>query len=467
MNEQLGRNEKEVISLVDSYEQVSQNGLSRKFNEEEYVNLSGYYSDNKEYGKAHDVLDDALVYYPYSTTFLICKSEILVEEKRLNDALGIISQAEAYSPFDFNILLLKADIQNQLGYNKQALNTLEKASIENDENLSELYLFKAIIHEQLEDTDHMFEDTKMALTINHENHEALEHMWWCVEITGKYRESINLHKQIISKDPYSYLAWYNLGYAFFNLELYEKAANAMEYSYLINQDFYEAYKMAAESYIHLKEYDKAMDCYTDLLGLLEGDSELYVKIGACYEEQENYEAAKSHYLLAIRKNNADHLAYFHLGEFYKKRNEFDKGTAAYLKAIQLDDRNELYYYSLADLYVQVGDFERAIPFFRQAADIAADVPDYWLDFANFYLERDMNQEALDILNEALQYTSGHEILYCKVACLYRMSLTKYAEKLLREALILDKSGSTVIFEYAPELETNVGLQLIISYFDQN
>ena len=312
-----------------------------------------------------------------------------------------------------------------------------------------------------------FEATRIALDINHANHEALEHMWWCVEISGKYRDSIKLHKEIISKDPYSYLAWYNLGYAFFNLELYEKAANAMEYSYLINQDFYEAYKMAAESYIHLKEYDKAMDCYTDLLGLLEGDSELYVKIGYCYEEQCNYEGAKSHYLLAIRKNNQDHLAYFHLGEFYKKQGEFNKGTAAYLKAIQLDDRNELYYYSLADLYVQTSEYEKAIPFFRQAADIAADVPDYWLDFANFYLEQEKNQEALDVLNEALQYTTGHEILYCKVACLFRMGMSEYGEKVLREALIQDKSSSSILYDYAPELESNVRVQLIINYFDQN
>ncbi len=467
MTDPFNRNEKAVISLVDSYEKVSQNGLSKKFNEDEYVNLSSYYSDNGEYEKAHEVLNDALVYYPYSTTFLICKSEILVEETKLQEALDVISQAEAYSPYDFNILLIKADILNQLGENKQALNTLEKASVESDESLSEIYLFKAIIHEQLKNTTHMFEATRMALEVNHNNLEALEHMWWCVEITGQYRESVKIHKEIISKDPYSYLAWYNLGYAFFNLELYEKAANAMEYSYLINQDFYEAYKMAGESYVHLKEFTKAKDCYTDLLGFIEDDSELYVKIGYCYEEEGDIEAARNHYLIAIRKDNNDHLAYFHLAEFYKKHMEFDKATSAYLKALQIDDRNELYYYSLADLYVQTEEFDKAIPFFRQAADIAADVPDYWLDFANFYLVRDRNQEALDILNEALQYTSGHEILFCKSACLFRMGQFTYAEKLLREALILEHADLKVLFEYAPELEENIRVQMIINYFDRN
>ena len=46
-------------------------------------------------------------------------------------------------------------------------------------------------------------------------------------------------------------------------------------------------------------------------------------------------------------------------------------------------------------------------------------------------------------------------------------MSEYGEKVLREALIQDKLASSILYDYAPELESNVRVQLIINYFDQN
>ena len=459
--------EEDVLGLVDAYEKVSQNGLSKKFSEHEYIKLSSYYSDNGEYPMALEVLEDALVYYPFSITFMICKSQIFVEQGKLEEAFSILAKAEIYSPYDYNLLLLKADVLNQMGRNELALSVLEKAPVDTKENLSELYLFKAIIHEQLDNLDEMLKAIKMSIEIDHTNTEALEQLWWSFELTGKYKESINFHKEIIAKDPYSYLAWYNLGYAFFNLGNYEKAANAMEYSYLISPDFLEAYKMAAESYIHLKEIDKAMDCYSNLLGMSNPDSEIYTKIGYCFEEQGNDDDAKRHYLLAVRMNANDHLALFHLAEFYKKNNDYKNSISSYLKAIKLDDRNELYFYSLADTYAIFGEHELAILNFRRAIDLAVDVSDYWIDFAGFYIDKEEYQMALNLMEEATDFINGPELLLCKAACLYYLEDYNTAEYALRDALSQNPTDTSILFDLAPFLKENISVQLIISYFQTN
>jgi len=467
MNRSNNISEEDVLTLVDTYEKVSQNGLSKKFSEQDYLYLSSYYSDNSDFCMAHEVLEDALIYYPYSITFLICKSQIFVEESKLEEAFSVLAKAEIYSPYDYNLLLLKADVLNQMGRNELALSVLEKAPVDTKENLSELYLFKAIIYEQLDNLDEMLKSIKMSIDIDHKNTEALEQLWWSFELTGKYKESVDFHKEIISKDPYSYQAWYNLGYAFFNLGNYEKSANAMEYSYLISPDFLEAYKMAAESYIHLKEIDKAMDCYSNLLGMSNPDSEIYTKIGYCFEEQGNDEDAKRHYLLAVRMNANDHLALFHLGEFHKKNNDYKSSIDAYLKAIELDDRNELYYYSLADAYAIFGDHEKAILNFRRAIDLAVDVPDYWIEFAGFYIDKEEYQIALDLMKEAEDFIYGPEILLCKSACLYYLEEHNAGERALRDALGQKPSDTSILFDLAPFLKENVSVQLIITYFNSN
>lgn len=60
-------------------------------------------------------------------------------------------------------------------------------------------------------------------------------MWYCVELAGKQDESVELHKAILDENPYSYLAWHNLGNAYYDMGYFEKSIEAYEFVVTINE----------------------------------------------------------------------------------------------------------------------------------------------------------------------------------------------------------------------------------------
>ena len=53
-----------------------------------------------------------------------------------------------------------------------------------------------------------------------------------VQHIRNYEECVTLHEQIIDENPYSCVAWYNLGLCHSYLGNYEDALEALEFSYL-------------------------------------------------------------------------------------------------------------------------------------------------------------------------------------------------------------------------------------------
>src|SRR5690625_6815507 len=80
---------------------------------------------------------------------------------------------------------------------------------------------------------------------------------------NSFEESIELHKHIINEDPYSYMAWYNLGQAYSCVGQYEKALAAYEYSYLIEPGFELGYQDRGDLFFELGRYKEALECYNE------------------------------------------------------------------------------------------------------------------------------------------------------------------------------------------------------------
>jgi len=415
------KNEDHFLTLVKNFEAASETDRPKAFVESEYLKLAEYYRDNSHYSQAHFVLKEALTFYPSSSQLHFKKAELFYFEKKLEEALDSLELAKIYSPDDLDAVLLKADILNEQGSNQEALAILESAPTTNDTDLSDVLLYKAMIYERLHDLDEMFESTKMSLLVDPFNEEALEHIWWCVELTGRYEESIELHLKLLDKRTYSYLAWYNLGYAYFNINNFAEAAESLEYATIINSNFQDGFLMAGEAYIQIEEYSKALDLYSELLLHSHDKSEIYTKMGICHFNNGQAVTAFHHFKKAIRINPKNAMAHYNIGEYYCQMGQWQKGIDAYLLAMQIEDRNEVFYAAIAEAFEKQGELEKALPFYQQAADIAADIPDYWILLALFYINQEAYDEALKVIEESKSCTSGVGLSLCEIVCLYHLN----------------------------------------------
>ena len=458
-------NEQNIKRLVFEYEAMSQQGTVGFYEETAFLQLAEHYLNKELYNKALEVIDHAIHQHPFSGTFHIVQAQLYIEQKRENHALEALDKAIIYASSIFEVQILRAEALSSSGNFNEAfeiLNDLLPNSM--PEQKSEIYLSKALIFESTKRYDEMFIALKKSVFADPENTDALERVWFSVEMTQQYDESIKFHQKLIDINPYSHIAWYNLGYAFSANGDHKNARDAFEYAFIINDKFEFAYRECAESCIQLKDYSQALKCYNELLEHFDADADLFMNLGLCHNALGNTEKAKSFFLKARALDEDKDEVYYHLGFCFMKENKFEAAIAAFRKAILIDALKEEYYIALAQVYQKTNQLDLAQSFFQKAADIAPDSSKCWVHFASFLLQTGNPDKALNILDEAELYAFGVELMYCKTACLFSQGNRQEALGLLQKALEKGYKEHNCLFEAAPALKVDSDIQNLISTF---
>jgi len=390
----------------------------------------------------------------------------LLDSQQEELAMAALDEAEIHSPGNREISLLRSEILASLELFDDALAILEGLKLETDEGkeLSNIYLYESLVYESMKSHERRYYALKAALMENPNNQAALKKMWFCTEISKKFKESIALHEKILEDNPFSALAWRNLGAAQAYFCDYEAAVVSYEYAFLIDENFEFAYMDCAEMCFEMSNYRNALQCYQDVLERFEPDYYIFQRIGQCYQNLGNFVIAKTFFEKAIQLEHFNDEAFFYLAQCYAKEESWKKAICFYVKAIRINDKQEEYFSGLAAAYYQLGEYDKAGPFFKEAAEIAPELSQYWIQYASFLMEIDMKEQALEILDEAEEYAVGTELLYCRVACLFSLGHRKEALYLLGDALDEDFSMHESLFSLLPVLEEDTDIQAIIATY---
>src|SRR4051812_1227472 len=85
-----------VSELIAQYEQAVKEDHTPFFDQEAYETIIDYYEDKGQFENAMEVVEKALLQYPYSSMLLIKKAHVHFELKQLDTALEILEKAEIY-----------------------------------------------------------------------------------------------------------------------------------------------------------------------------------------------------------------------------------------------------------------------------------------------------------------------------------------------------------------------------------
>ena len=360
-NPKKNKRDRALYDLVAVYESSSKRGQTIYLDEQAYGQLIDYYEEEEQYERALEVAAVAIGHYGFSADFYLRKAQILLQTNREEQALEVLHQASTYTPNDLSISLLRAEALTYLQRFGEAIQELARFKPEAEaEELSDIFLLESLVYEQQEDYNRMFDTLKAAIQMDPRNEEALERLWLWTEYSRRYEESCRLHEWIIDQDPYSSLAWYNLGQIQAYLGNYDEAIEAYEYGFLIDSDFEEAYYQFADLCYELKRYNQALDAYQEILARFETDGDLLLQLGRCHQYLEQYREARRFFNKALRVDPHMDEALFHLGETYAVQEKWAKAFGYFERAAALDEEQEDYLAGLADAAFHPGDFERSI-----------------------------------------------------------------------------------------------------------
>ncbi len=455
-----------IVSLVSQFEHNYSNGNLEFISEKNLTELIHYYESELMYRKAIEVINIAIQQYNYNADFLVAKARIHLKMADFSQAFHYLEKAEKIAPFDTDIQILKAKVLASTEESDQALSIIEdlKLSCSNWE-LVEVYLCEAFIHETLHDFDSMYFSLTHALRKDTKNEEALERIWLAVELSKRYIDSIRLHDQLLNKNPYSHLAWFNLGHAYACIGEYEHAIDALEYSFIVDHEFNNGYMDCADICMQISKYKKALEVFLEAEKIFGFDEELSLKIAECQYLLDDTSSAKVNLLKSIKMDPYSDEAYHILAKCYAKEEKWNHAIKAFHKAIAIDDGIEEYYLGIGQAYHQLGSFDKAEQLLKVATQIAPEESQYWTGYLSFLIKTRQIEKALDVIeNEAADATFGADILYCQFVALHLTGSFDHAVKVLEEALMEDIDQHSLIFELEPELKLNKQINSIINYY---
>lgn len=457
-----------LINLVADFESKFENGHIEYLSDKVINDLLSYYEAENLFDKAIEVLDLCIEQHPYRSEFLIQKARLLMIENRLEECLDALNDAELYDPSDKELLLLKIkalSLSKKTSDARTILDLLKNNYIE-EEFYTEILIAESYIYQGEKKYEAMYLVLKKALRSDVSNKEALSRFWDAVDFARKYEDSIYFHKSLIDEQPYNYLAWYNLGLSYSYAQEYDKAIEALEYSYIINPDYESAYLECAEICMQQQDYHKALDIYSEIITKFGNDSDVMVSIAGVLIHLNKIDQAKSKLNKALKLDPYNEEAYYLLGKCFAHNGIWYNAINAYYKAIELDANREEYYFELAKAYVKVEDYNKATLNFHKAATLASEDVYYWKEYICFIIKLGLYDEALELLDEAEDYTYGAELLYCRAITYFFKKKKKAGLDALAEALEEDFEKYTIIYTLAPELEIDAEINAMIKYYEK-
>ena len=155
-----------------------------------------------------------------------------------------------------------------------------------------------------------------------------------------FSTAVNSYDQALTLDPNSPEALLGRGLAYVQLNDQSKALKDLS--------------KAAKRYTSEGDYNKAVICYTNLLGLVDQDLEFFYNRGLCYLKLGRYQKSISDFEKTIELDKKFFLGYLHLGEAYYESGNYEASLKSYKKAKKLNSHSQQVYVGLAKAYFAKG-----------------------------------------------------------------------------------------------------------------
>lgn len=118
-----------------------------------------------------------------------------------------------------------------------------------------------------------------------------------------------------------------------------------------------------------KNYDKAVEYFTESIKSFSMDYEAYYNRGICNFMEDNIEASLKDFNIAIELDSENPNLYYLRGSAYQKNNEMFNATRDFEKSIELNPYNSDPYMKLAIVYGKSGDKIKSCSFMSKACEL--------------------------------------------------------------------------------------------------
>ncbi|MEY4011271.1 MAG: hypothetical protein RIT22_395 [Bacteroidota bacterium] len=416
---QLSNEEEDYNLSLSKFESMLKTNKVLFFDSEEFEEIILHYIDTGKTSLAKKALKLALEQHPKSTGLKLVQVEMLVYEDKLDLAEKMLNELYAIEPNNEEIYIQKANICSKRDQHEKAVELL-KIALQYTDDYADVYNLIGMEYLFMDNLEMAKDSFIKCLEEDLEDQSALYNVVYCFEFLDQNKEAIDYLNQYIEKNPYSEIAWHQVGRLHYGLKEYEEAIRAFNYATLIDDEFMGAFMEKAKALERLKRYSEAIESYERTIELDDATSYALLRIGKCHERLGNTALAIKYYNQTVHEDPLLDKGWIAITDFYVREKNYQKALFYVNKALAIDNQNQLYWKRYATINKQMNFFEEAEFGYRKAVefgDYQLDTWLFWADILQFLGEFD---SAIQTLLQATEYFPEENEIEYRLAGLYFM-----------------------------------------------
>jgi tetratricopeptide (TPR) repeat protein len=424
---QLSNEEEDYNLSLSKFESMLKTNKVLFFDSEEFEEIILHYIDSGKTSLAKKALKLALEQHPKSTGLKLVQVEMLVYEDQLDLADKMLNELYAIEPNNEEIYIQKANICSKRDQHEKAVELL-KIALQYTDDYADVYNLIGMEYLFMDNLEMAKDSFIKCLEEDLEDQSALYNVVYCFEFLDQNKEAIAYLNQYIEKNPYSEIAWHQVGRLHYGLKEYEEALRAFNYATLIDDEFMGAFMEKAKALERLKQYAEAIESYERTIELDDATSYALLRIGKCHERLGNTALAIKYYNQTVHEDPLLDKGWIAITDFYVREKNFQKALFYVNKALAIDNQNQLYWKRYATINKEMNFFEEAEFGYRKAVefgDYQLDTWLFWVDILQFLGE--FNSAVQTLLQATEYFPEENEIEY-RLAGLYFMIQDKTKAK---------------------------------------
>ena len=456
--------EEEYLLSLSRFEAMLKTDKVLFFDSEEFEDIIFHYLDTGKTNLAKRALKLALEQHPKSTDLKLIQVEILVYENKFDLAEKMLNELHELEPTNEEIYIQKANMYSKKGNHNKAVELLEIA-LEYTDDYADVYSMIGMEYLFMDELEKAKENFIKCLKEDKEDYSALYNIVYCFDFLEQYQEAVDFLNGFIDENPYSEVAWHQLGREYYILKEYELSARAFDYAIVIDEWFLGAYMEKAKALEKLEKYEEAIVCYNHTLELEDPTAFAYMRIGKCYEKLKNKDLALKYYRKSVAEDPLLEKGWYAIIDLYTKEKNYKRALSYVSKALDIDEHNEQYWKRYGSLNYTLENYEEAYTGYEKSILNGSLDLDVFLIFADMNMVLENYEKAIEMLVQYTEvYPGHHEIEYRLAGLHFILGNEPSAMFHLNSALLTDFEGLDLFSKMFPSIYERKSVQKLIKEY---
>ncbi|WP_405377633.1 tetratricopeptide repeat protein [Nonlabens sp. Asnod3-A02] len=415
------------------------------FDSGEFEEIIEHYLDEGKMVLARKAISLGISQHPSSANLKLFKAEMYIFDDQFSQAEEVLNELFELEPQNAEVYIQKANIFSKTERHDKAIHLLKIAL---DLTLDQADVYNLIGMEFLfiEDYSNAKVNFMKCLELDDTDYSALYNIIYCFDFLQEHQQAIDFLNLFLNKNPYSEVAWHQVGKQYFDIKMYEKSLAAFEFAIISDDHFVGAYLEKGKVLEKLGRYNEAIENYQITLKLDDPTSFAYLRLGKCFEKLGVDEKAIHYFKETVKEDPLLDKGWLAIVNFYTQRLDFQKALTYIEKATEVDSDNALYWTKYASINRRLNFIEEAEYGFRKAIELGNYELSTWIDRCDLLLFLGELDTAIVNVENGLEFYPQEAGLLYRIAGLYLKSGDLIKGKFHLQNALKNNAGYKTILE---------------------